>query len=86
MSKSWLEEQQEADRRRIKRGVVIAADILEIVDATNGVTTVSHVVKSLDRNPHSPREVRWQIRCLLERGILDYGDSLELVRVEDPQC
>lgn len=86
MSKSWVEEQQEIERRRLKRGIVIASDILEIVEAGNGVTTVSHVVRSLDKNPHNPREVRQQIRCLIERGILDFGDSLELVRVEDPQC
>jgi hypothetical protein len=86
VSKAWVEEQRELTRRRLERGAVIATDILEIVDAANGVTTVSHVVKSLDQNPHNPREVRQQIRCLLERGVLDLGDNLELERVEDPQC
>lgn len=86
MSKTWVEEQREITRRKLERAPKIAADILEIVDAANGATSVRHVVKKLDKNPHSPREVRQQIRCLLERGILDFDDDLGLVRVEDQQC
>jgi hypothetical protein len=87
MRKTWIEEQQEIERRRLERAPKIDADILKIVDAANGVTSVRHVVKCLDNNPHNPREVRRQIRCLIERGVLDFGDMLELVRVEEePKC
>lgn len=61
----------------------IQEKILALVDGNGGNVTVRYVVEALDPT-YPPRQVRRSLRVLLEAGSLQYGDSLELKRVNEP--